>query len=271
MFVCAKYPSGCVLRPSLILSSSPTILSFKQARAHSNNSPVFVGNSIASRQLQTVMIPSTSVVSTLFSAMYEDNDGSIFINDEMTFDDSDNHGSGRYPLVWAGFQGNEARTACVSYQYNGTETHPDYKLFEFGTGGERNRFAHGRWVNWYLNSGYTTHTMNCSPQTPNQLPAPRSDYTYPVPHDNDWHHTCVTWDGATMKAYHDGAYAGDYSYSHDSLNTGNTFNYWGHYDNQFRFEGRQKKLLLLKGRALTLEEVVTVTAGGFGVTTQTVS
>lgn len=241
----------------------------QRARTHSNNSPVFVGNSIASRQLQTVVIPSTSVVSNLFGEMYNDTNGSIFINDEMTFDDSDNHGSGRYPLVWAGFQGNEARTACVSYQYNGTEDQPNYNLFEFGIGGSYSRFAHGRWVKHYLNSGYTTHTWNNSPQTPDQLPAPRSNYTYPVPHDNDWHHTCVTWDGTTMKAYHDGAYAGDYSQDFEALDTGDAFNYWGHYDDRFRFEGRQKKLLLLKGRALTLEEVVTVTAGGFGVTTQT--
>lgn len=239
----------------------------QRAHARSNNSPVFVGNSIASRQLQTVVIPSTPVVSSLFSEMYKDDvGGNIFINDEMTFDGTDNHGSGRYPLVWAGFQGNEARTACVSYRYEGTETRPDYNLFEFGTPRISYRhFAHGRWVGYYdatdtrANSGYTTHIWGGgAPRTPNQLP-----YTYPVPHDKDWHHTCVTWDGATMKAYHDGAYAGDYSHNFHSLDTGNEFNYWGHQDDRFRFEGSQKQLLLLKGRVLTLEEVASVAVGGF--------
>ena len=63
-----------------------------------------------------------------------------------------------------------------------------------------------------------------------------------------------------MKAYYDGSYAGGYSgnnYPFGTLSTGQDISWWGGsvYMNSFLFQGYQKNLVLIKGRALDTGEV----------------
>ena len=161
---------------------------------------------------------------------------------EKTFDGSCSDGSGRYKITWANFNGNEPRTACTWYKLASTTRDQRFNLFEFGSPGSRRRFAHGSWAT----GTWVTHTWG--------------DYPYGETDDDiqldlEWHHACVTWDGSTMTAYHDGEPSGPFSYQHQTLQTGNAFSYWGAEDCRYPFTGKQRALVLIKGKACQVNEI----------------
>ena len=58
-----------------------------------------------------------------------------------------------------------------------------------------------------------------------------------------------------MKTYYDGVYAGNYDDSFPRLDTSQEESWWGSSRETDYFQGYQKDLVIIKGRALPLSEV----------------